>query len=66
MLYEDLNDVYFYLMILTRKKTLNLKQGDVCIVNGGKRINPQASLSFTYAWDNQFSFRITEQSVSCK
>ena len=43
-----------------------LKQGDVCIVNGGKRINPQASLSFTYAWDNQFSFRIAEQSVSCK
>nr|GEY85742.1 hypothetical protein [Tanacetum cinerariifolium]GEY98654.1 hypothetical protein [Tanacetum cinerariifolium] len=42
-----------------------LKQGDVCIVNGGKPFHPQERVLFDYAWDYQFPFKMAEQSVSC-
>ncbi|KAK1414355.1 hypothetical protein QVD17_30099 [Tagetes erecta] len=43
-----------------------MKQGDLCVVKGGQRINSQESLRFVYAWDNQFPFKLAEQSIACK
>ncbi|MFS8032578.1 hypothetical protein Hanom_Chr17g01559411 [Helianthus anomalus] len=45
--------------------TVILKQGDVCIVNGGQRMNPSDSLHFIYAWETQFAFKLLNQSIAC-
>ncbi|KAL8223710.1 hypothetical protein R6Q57_019185 [Mikania cordata] len=42
-----------------------LKQGDLCMVKGGQRMNPQESLHFVYASENQFPFKLAEQSIAC-
>ncbi|KAL4558362.1 hypothetical protein LXL04_036561 [Taraxacum kok-saghyz] len=42
-----------------------LKQGDFCIVNGGKPMKPKDSLHFVYASENQFPFKVVKVSASC-
>ncbi|KAI3736383.1 hypothetical protein L6452_15922 [Arctium lappa] len=42
-----------------------LKQGDLCIVNGGQRINPHDSLHFLYILEQQFPFKLVDQSIAC-
>ncbi|KAJ9550424.1 hypothetical protein OSB04_014469 [Centaurea solstitialis] len=42
-----------------------LKQDDLCIVNGGERINPGQSLHFLYISEQQFPFKLADQSVAC-
>ncbi|KAJ9550429.1 hypothetical protein OSB04_014474 [Centaurea solstitialis] len=41
-----------------------LKQDDLCIVNGGERINPGQSLHFLYISEQQFPFKLADQSVA--
>ncbi|KAL3746529.1 hypothetical protein ACJRO7_015482 [Eucalyptus globulus] len=39
------------------------KQGDRCLVNGGKALAPQGSVSFSYAWYPPFLLRPAESIV---
>lgn len=41
------------------------KDGDRCLVNGGRPLQPQASVRFSYAWDPPFLLRPFSALVMC-
>ncbi|XP_073132206.1 uncharacterized protein At1g05835-like [Henckelia pumila] len=42
------------------------KSGDLCLlINDEQPIYPFATLSFTYAWDDQFAFKPNSSNVAC-